>query len=239
MTSIKDSAGYYDAFSDTYEDRRHAGYHLFLDQMECAVLEHVSSGSSNLLEVGCGTGLIMQRILARVGSVVGCDLSLGMLHHAQARGLRVSRSDAACLPFHDESFDVVYSFKVLAHIPPIRETLAEVHRVLRPGGRAVLEFYNRRSFRAFRKRIVRGRVAPGVREDQVYTRYDSLSDISGYLPPGLEIEARRGIMVLTPGAPVHAIPVVGSLVRALERLATQSPIGRFGGFLSVIARKSG
>ncbi len=49
----------------------------------------------------------------------GVDLSPGMLHKAQARGLDVVLGSATALPFEDNQFDVTCSFKVLAHVPVI------------------------------------------------------------------------------------------------------------------------
>ena len=50
------------------------------------------------------------------------------------------------------SVDVAYSFKVLAHIPDIAGAMAEMARVVRPGGWVIAEFYNRRSLRRFVKK---------------------------------------------------------------------------------------
>src|SRR5205085_2094425 len=58
---------------------------------------------------------------------------------------RVEQADATRLPFRPASFDVVYSHGVLHHIPDIGAAVAEVYRVLRPGGRAVVMLYHRRS----------------------------------------------------------------------------------------------
>jgi len=55
------------------------------------------------------------------------------------------------IPFPDARFDVVYSFKVLAHVERIREALAEMARVLRPGGYLLAEFYNPLSLRGLIK----------------------------------------------------------------------------------------
>lgn len=237
MSRMRDNASYYDAFSASYERRRRHGYHLFLDEMECDLLRRHAGPEDDVLEVGCGTGLIMERLAGDVRSVVGIDLSHGMLERAREKNLDVIRSEAVGLPFPDESFDVVYSVKVLAHVAPIREAVGEIRRVLKPGGRAVLEFYNARSLRSLRKRVVRDRVAPGVVENEVYTRYDTADALREYFADGFEVENMHGIVVVTPAAQVHAIPVVGSALRAVERAASGSPFGRFGGFLSVVARK--
>ena len=76
-----------------------------------------------------------------------------MLRAAQERGLEVREGSATELPFADESFDVSYSFKVLAHIPDWDRCLAEMVRVTRPGGRIIVDVYNRNSLRWLIKRL--------------------------------------------------------------------------------------
>ena len=56
-----DNATYYDRFAKTYEDRRHEGYHLMIDDLEAEVVLP-SARDREVLEVGCGTGLILQRV---------------------------------------------------------------------------------------------------------------------------------------------------------------------------------
>src|SRR5258708_23698162 len=53
--------------------------------------------------------------------------------------------DATSLEFSDAAFDVVYSFGVLQHIPEAQKAVAEIHRVLKPGGEVVAMVYNRTS----------------------------------------------------------------------------------------------
>ena len=105
------------------------------------------------------------------------------------------------------------------------------------GGRAVLEFYNARSFRTLRKRLLPGRIAPGLGDDQVYVRYDTIREMAGYFSDRFRVETKCGIIVLTPTAQFHAVPIVGHALRLLERIASRSPLGNFGGFLSLVVRK--
>ena len=235
---MKDNAAYYDAFAEGYETRRHQGYHRFLDDVEADLVRRWAGPDRRALEVGCGTGLIMDRLRGDFGSIAGIDLSPGMLAHAEAKGLDVRVASATELPFDDASFDVVYSFKVLAHVEGIDRALREIHRVLVPGGTAVLEFYNPASLRAVRKRLFAGRVAPGTRESEVYTRFDSLADATSRMEAaGLRVETHFGLLVVTPGAFAHRIPVLSRALQGAERALGGSALGRFGGFLSVIGRK--
>lgn len=86
---------------------------------------------SPVLDVGCGRGRLI-RLLRDLGvAVVGFDASPTMLRAAP--GPRV-REDAGALPFTDESFQGAAALYMLYHLPDPQVTLAECHRVLKPGG---------------------------------------------------------------------------------------------------------
>ena len=146
-----DNTSYYDAFSADYDRGRDRGYHKLIDDQAAALVRRVGV-DKHALEVGCGTGLIMARVAEFAASVRGVDISPGMLEHARRRGLDVCEGSATRLPFADASFDVVYSFKVLAHVAAIDAALAEMRRVTRPGGHLVFDAYNRDSLRYLIKR---------------------------------------------------------------------------------------
>jgi len=98
--------------------------------------ELLGVGSGACLEVGCGTGVYADRIRELGWTPVGVDLSVGMLRHAAAR-LPVARADATQLPVRDASLDAVVAVMVHTDLADYRPVLAEIHRVLRPGGRFV------------------------------------------------------------------------------------------------------
>jgi ubiquinone/menaquinone biosynthesis C-methylase UbiE len=145
---------YYDEFAARYDDKRGGrepnGYHDLVDDLEVDYAERFGRGL-DVLEVGCGTGLILARIAGFARTARGIDLSPGMLERARARGLDVMEGSATKLPFDDASFDVVCSFKVLAHVREIELALREMARVTRPGGTVLAEFYNPLSLRGLVK----------------------------------------------------------------------------------------
>ena len=166
---------YYDAFSKGYEAHRGnndpGGYHELLDELESEFVRRFGA-QKDILEVGCGTGLVLQRLQAFARSARGVDLSPGMLEKARNRGLDVCEGSATALPFPDESVDVACSFKVLAHVPQVALALQEMARVTRPGGTIIAEFYNPLSVRGLVKRFgPAGAVAAGTHEKQVFTRF--------------------------------------------------------------------
>ena len=232
---------YYDAFSRSYEAKRGTndpgGYHELLDELEAGFVERFGSGL-DVLEVGCGTGLVLQRIAAFARTVRGIDLSAGMLERARARGLDVEQASATELPFEDDAFDVTCSFKVLAHIPEIERALSEMARVTRPGGTVIAEFYNPNSLRGLVKRLgPKGRIAPGAHEGQVYTRYDSPDDVLGLAPAGCRLIASRGVRIALPTAWVFRVPGARAAFRSLERTLCDSSLARYGGFWIAAFRK--
>jgi ubiquinone/menaquinone biosynthesis C-methylase UbiE len=233
-----DNRTYYDTFAETYEDERHHGYHALIDRLELDLLSGYARGA-RVLEVGCGTGLILREVARTAAQATGIDLSPGMLAQARARGLDVHEAPATALPFPDGAFDMAYSVKVLAHVEDIARALAEMARVVRPGGHVVAEFYNPWSLRYLVKRMKRPTAISGATHDEaVYTRYDSLARIRGYLPPSLEVVRLRGIRIVTPLSQVYALPLVGRLFERLEWRLADAPLARrLGGFLAVVLRK--
>jgi len=232
-----DPKSYYDEFSVGYETERHHGYHALVDELEARLASDYGQGL-RVLEAGCGTGMILKEVRKTARLALGVDLSAGMLGRARARGLSVVQASVTALPFPDASFDVVCSFKVLAHVPEIRAAVAEAARVAVPGGVLLLEFYNPRSLRYLAKRLTRpGRIAATIDESAVYTRFDTEDDIRGYLPPGVSLVSFRGIRVVSPGAFIYRVPMVANAFAHAERWATHSPLSRFGGFLVAVMRK--
>lgn len=116
------------------------------------VVDFSAYQGKRLLEVGCGLGIDLVRF-ARAGAIVtGVDLSevsidlarQNFAQHGLAADLRVMNGEA--LQFVDESFDVVYAHGVLQYTANAQKMVNEIHRVLRPGGEAILMVYNRYSW---------------------------------------------------------------------------------------------
>jgi ubiquinone/menaquinone biosynthesis C-methylase UbiE len=113
--------------------------HAFLQALEPQPGERV-------LDVGCGPGLLASGIAVAVGSsgaVHGIDLSESLLAAARAQcanqpWVELRHGDAMRLPYADATFDAAISTQVLEYVSDVDRALAELRRVLRPGGRAVL-----------------------------------------------------------------------------------------------------
>jgi SAM-dependent methyltransferase len=105
--------------------------------------DELRDGYGRGLEIGAGTGYFSLNLLqAGVLEEATCtDISPGMVAtltaNARRLGLevRAARADAESLPFADASFDLVFGHAVLHHLPDLERAFAELHRVLRPGGR--------------------------------------------------------------------------------------------------------
>lgn len=108
-------------------------------------IDHLTSllgpGSGSCLDLGCGTGIAIPS-LAKLGwKVTGVDVSEDQLRVARQRvgdsAVEFKKADAAALPFPDESFDAVVSLFTHTDFDDPARVFAEVHRVLREGGRFV------------------------------------------------------------------------------------------------------
>ena len=89
-----------------------------------------------VLEIGCGTGAFAARLAAVLpdADVVAVDQSARFVELTAQRGIEARVADAQDLPFADDSFDAVAAMWMLYHVADLHRGLAEVRRVLRPGG---------------------------------------------------------------------------------------------------------
>jgi SAM-dependent methyltransferase len=108
------------------------------------------SGTESIIDIGCGNGFYLAALRARghQGSTFGADLSPGMLQSARpiAGDTPLLLLDAQALPFADNSFDVALAMHMLYHVPDRSRAIAEMRRVLRPGGVALAVTNSERHF---------------------------------------------------------------------------------------------
>lgn len=104
-----------------------------------------------VLDVGCGNGYVLSHFAREGAEVYGVDLTDAAVALCRKRfeylGLHgdFRQGNAEALPFPDATFDCVTSMGVLHHTPDTAAAVAEVYRVLRPGGRLIVMFYHRDS----------------------------------------------------------------------------------------------
>jgi ubiquinone/menaquinone biosynthesis C-methylase UbiE len=120
------------------------------------VMEFDRHRGEKLLEVGAGLGTDHAQFARNGALTTDLDLSSGHLEHAKRnfslRGLdgEFVHGDAENMPFHDETFDVVYSNGVIHHSPNTQRIVDEMYRVLRPGGRIIVMVYAENSLHYWR-----------------------------------------------------------------------------------------
>jgi len=127
---------HYDTVADTYDDYydqyRGRNYHNHISNY----MIHALPKKGKLLDIGCGTGLFIEKYTQNGGSAVGLDISRMMLIQARKRCTctEFTLGSGDTLPFCDNSFDAVSSLLVFSYVKDPQKMLSEVFRVLQPGG---------------------------------------------------------------------------------------------------------
>ncbi len=126
----------YDAMAREFSDSRAR----FWDELAFLALE-IKAGD-HVLDMGCGNGRFAPLAVACEASYVGLDYSRGLITEAERKfpEQAFTVGDATSLPFPDSSFDIVFSFAVIHHIPSKamrKQFIAEAFRALRPGGKFI------------------------------------------------------------------------------------------------------
>lgn len=221
------------AFFDEIEARRY--------RLEPFIPEFAEFGrwrDKRVLEIGVGVGTDFVRF-ARAGAILtGIDLteaSIELVRQRLAREdldgeLRVA--DAEALPFVDASFDLVYSWGVLHHTPDTDRALAEVRRVLRPGGEARIMLYSRRSWFALgkwaRHALATGR--PWLSFADVLSKHMESAGTKAYTQ-------REFAQMFSDFAQVSYTRFVTPYDRRVGQLLVDLLGPRFGWFVGVVARR--
>jgi ubiquinone/menaquinone biosynthesis C-methylase UbiE len=99
-----------------------------------------SRDSGVWLDLGCGTGwnISVLQLQKQKRKIIGIDISDKMLRFAKSKNMDVIRGDALQLPFCDNVFDGILAKGVLHHLPDIEKAIAEIARVLKSDGMAVM-----------------------------------------------------------------------------------------------------
>lgn len=137
--------------------------------------------TGRLLDAGGGTGRISAALRPDVGQVVIADHSQGMLRQALKKGnMDLVRADVALLPFADASFERALIIDALHHFPRQKQGIADVARVLSPGGLLVMEEFDirrwgTRAMALLEKMVLMGSRFPSQEEIQQMLKEGGLS----------------------------------------------------------------
>jgi SAM-dependent methyltransferase len=207
----------------------------------------------DVLEIGCGMGTHSE-LLARAGArLTAVDITPEAVamtrRRLQLRQLPgdVREADAERLPFDDASFDLVWTWGVLHHSSSFERCLAEVDRVLRPGGRLFMMVYHRTSAIYYLHNVlIRGLVLGQRRHrsfadiydanmDGAYARMFTRKEMAALLAPGyararIEISGQKAELL-----PVPASPLKQAVEERVPDAVARQLLRRWGFFLVVDA----
>lgn len=141
---------HFDSWSETYE--RDSAARWLREVQTAAIAALALNPDDVLLDLACGTGAAVRDAAPSVRRAVGFDLSPGMIAQARERAnvsglgnVEFREGDVSGpLPFEDQAFSACLCTTAFHHFPRPQETIAELHRVLGPGGRVVIADANRR-----------------------------------------------------------------------------------------------
>ena len=132
----------------------YAAHASFVPALGAAVLDLLAPrAGERVLDLGCGDGVLTQKLIAAGCDVVGVDADAAMVAAAQAKGIDARLGDARALDFDDE-FDAVFTNAALHWVGQPDVVTAGVKRALKPGGRYVGEFGGHANIAAIRTALI-------------------------------------------------------------------------------------
>ena len=159
--------------------KEHAATRYELEPYILKFANFSNSRGKRVLEIGVGLGADHQLFAENGAQLYGIDLTERAIEHTKRRfsmlGLssELNTGDAENLIFENEAFDIVYSWGVLHHSPNTAKAIAEVYRVLKPGGEARIMIYHKWSLVGFMLWCRFGllRLKPWLSLTSIYDKY--------------------------------------------------------------------
>jgi ubiquinone/menaquinone biosynthesis C-methylase UbiE len=183
----------------SYEQKREFRYRLQDYMHESFQFENWSG--KKVLEIGCGSGVDAMEFARHGAIVTATDITDSAVKLTQELAtetgfpVKVVKASANSLPLPDASFDGVYCYGVLHHIPEVETALAEIRRVLKPGGRVMAMLYHRDSLLYAYSIIYWRGIKEGMLEtltpEQLVSRYSERNEGCPYTRVYTRDEARN------------------------------------------------
>lgn len=194
-----------DGLTGSYLHWRSSRLGLITDGLEQALLLELLGPVEDqmLLDIGCGDGALSAVLAQRGARVTGLDANAAMVAAARRRAeseavpLMLLKGKGETLPFRRDAFDVVLAVESLCFIQDAAQAIAEMARVLKPGGRLVIGDLGRWSLWAMQRRI-RGLLGNRVCRAATFRSAAELG--SSIEAAGLEVTAVRGAAYYPPSA---------------------------------------
>ena len=210
-----------------FHDQRYAGshgrrtaarkYYSVFAECRAAYVDKILEGidGSRVLEYGCGPGGYVTRLAKAGASVVAIDISREAILQARTRipkGLNVEllEMNAEAMDFPDGEFDMVCGTGILHHLD-LERAFGEIHRVLKPGGRALFiePLGHNPAINAYRRRT------PDMRSVDEHPLLMSDFALARRFFPNVELTFFNLLTLLA--VPLRALPVFGRTVKVLSR----------------------
>ncbi|HET6576056.1 MAG TPA: class I SAM-dependent methyltransferase [Fimbriiglobus sp.] len=193
------------------------------------------------LEIGCGRGGFTYWLAAqspRPTEIVAADFSPAAVELAEREssargvvGVRWVQADIQAIPFDDSSFDTVFSFETIEHVPDPPRAVRELARVLRPGGRLFLTTPNYLGMMGLYRGYLRVRGRRFTEVGQPINQFTTLLRTIGWV-------RRAGLRVAATSASGHYLPVPGRPPIRFRWLDAPQPLTKWFGLHScVVAAK--
>lgn len=208
------------------------------------VLDFDSLAEKDVLEIGVGMGSHAQLIAPRSRSFVGIDLTTYAVKSTSERmkhfglagpNVRIVQMDAEKLEFADNSFDFVWSWGVIHHSSDTRRILQEIHRVLRPGGRATTMVYHRNFWNYYiysgffggviKRHLFRTGSLHKVRQTEIdgaLARFYTIPEWKAMVSEFFTVESVRIF-----GSKTELVPLPGGRLKNMVLRAVPDAVGRF------------
>ncbi len=193
MKRENEVVAYYDTIAENYDESRfNNSYGQFIDTQERWVLDKLLGQLTDemRLDMACGTGRLTNY------ATHGLDASSEMMKRAQERypNVRFCKASATETGYKNETFDVVYTFHLLMHLDTetISEIIDEVYRILKPGGRFILDIPSKK-----RRQLLRHKQASWHGGTELTS-----NDVVRMTEGKFRLNSSHGIMML----PIHKLP---------------------------------